>query len=238
MLIPVITENIGDVVNKMPSLLQIKQDIIRYTNKYKPNVYEYLYLQTDLDSILDFNELKTETPKYFNKSGILKVPASAKKPKLQIICTLDFSKQIESTDLEITLAVNLGNLPTSYDTSIQLIEFMEDWSEHNWSYMYKLAIREFKKFYSSDSKKSDKQTLQDILKFAGISDEDEFFQQLMNIKALKLFKLSESELKKFVNDIILDNNYGLNAFKKCGLAKNQELDYSALAELIIKYITK
>ena len=184
----IINEGIGDVFRDMPSLGQFKDDVYRYLVYHNSPLVDKI--DKDYFNIERVNDVNN--PRYFiggpNKNRF-QLPNRIIQDKTKLY--FRFYVNLSSKDMLLEIGINLKDDSNNlmkiepYRNNIKILDFINKWSNYNWSNEMKLAINDLSKKLNlnRDPEKLDDTELNNsfekFLDWAGIEDIDSLCEGLL-----------------------------------------------------------
>lgn len=179
----IINEGIGDVFRDMPSLGQFKDDVYRYLVYHNSPLVDKI--DKDYFNIERVNDVNN--PRYFiggpNKNRF-QLPNRIIQDKTKLY--FRFYVNLSSKDMLLEIGINLKDDSNNlmkiepYRNNIKILDFINKWSNYNWSNEMKLAINDLSKKLNLDRK-------QEVADIKSVDTLKELFK-LINLKKSELAK--------------------------------------------------
>lgn len=236
----IINEGIGDVFRDMPSLGQFKDDVYRYLVYHNSPLVDKI--DKDYFNIERVNDVNN--PRYFisgpNKNRF-QLPNRIIKDKTKLY--FRFYINLSSKDMLLEIGINLKDDSNKlieikpYRNNIKILDFINKWSNYNWSNEMKLAINDLSKKLNlnRDPEKLDDTELNNsfekFLDWAGINDIYSLCEGVLK----ELEKIDINVSTKQLIDAIknLYKSLGREDFiKRYKLSKDDGQDLATMSEFI------
>ena len=216
-----ISEGLGDAFRNMPSLGQLKQDVYRYMKSKNSTLLDNID-----DRYFNPNDVsEPENPRYFTvgtNKNIFQVPNNIipNETKLWLRISLD---ETESGSAKGSMTFWIGATLSSFDgeikpyhKTVQMLDFLHNWSNYNWSNLFSSAMNHIEKTVNSEASKDDKskdeedKTFEEFLEWSGILNIDVISKSLIEEFKSNGNNFNESQISKAIEKLY--NSMGFTKF--------------------------
>lgn len=223
--------DLKNIFNDIPNLSELKQDLYRLKN--------YNDLKKSKNANPD--KLNSTKPTLFNLKGELKIPF--KKYNSSPI-KIKFNADEKLENISITVIARLNDVSPEYrgTQTVTFNSFVDDrFDNYDFYNVIEKCIAGFKLTNPDDF-----ESIEDILEKAGVSDLNEFLEQIYVTDEFKDFlkvyddNLTIRDLSKIIDSMVSSRDYGLKYFESMMTSKTSPdgFNYSDIAQDIIDLLMK
>lgn len=238
----ILKEGISDIFKDMPSLGQFKDDAYRYLVVHNSSLLDRIdKTRFDTERINDI-----DNPRYFiggpNKNRF-QLPNRISTDKTQLYFRFSIKPSVNKLELEIGMnlkTVDKMQIEPYTNINIKITEFINNWTNYDWSNEMKYAVRHFEKKLGINKKnrKLDFESLLDELDIDIDELSKKIYDKLDDKRNLSNFKAVKPVLKSIFDDNTFgEKEYTKYSYSSIDVLKDNEF-ISKLCDAVSKTLDK